>query len=133
MILAGCSSDAGSRDASAGSKPTPAGGTGASIGSGSTQFHAAVAATCADIAVRLGGAGPDFQRQADLYADAKARLQSVKDRTAADDQILHYVDAQLIWLRTVLDAGMGRAGPPPMAPPVAAMCRAAGTSPTSGP
>ncbi len=133
MILAGCSSDTGSRDAGARSKPTPSGATGSSIGTGSTQFHAAVAATCADIAVRLGSAGPDFQRQADLYADAQARLQSVKDRTAADDQILRYVDAQLIWLRTVRDAGMGRAGPPPMAPPAAAMCRVAGTSPTSSP
>lgn len=107
--------------------------TRAAIGTGSRQFHPIVATTCADLATRASTVVPDFAAQTALYADAQARLQAVTDRTAADDAVLRYIDAQLGWLRAVVASGMGRAGPPPRAPLEAGTCRAAGTTTTSRP
>ncbi|MGZ4675365.1 MAG: hypothetical protein ACXV8Y_02425 [Acidimicrobiia bacterium] len=123
-VLAACSGG-GSRPTAA---STPAGSGVAAkpgadlIGSGPNQFHRAVVQVCKVLAAGPPGPPTNVTAEIDRVTAAQGAIQAVPDRTAADDQMLAYLGGQLAWLRVLQQNGLGRAGPPPAAPPAAATC-----------
>jgi hypothetical protein len=151
-VLAGCSRGSDDRPARRGTTGTGASGAGAAragapdaTASGAratatgpaggalrydpqlaAQFTRRVATECARLVESFGSIGPGFAAQAARYDAAAAAMHAVASPTPADERVIAFVDAQAAWLHAMATSGPAGAGPPPIAPPAASMCRRAG-------
>ena len=97
-------------------------------GTGPQQFHRETALVCFELTSRAPTPSADLTSQVDAYTRAADTLTGLTDRTAADDAVVEFLGARLRWLRAAQEDGLGRAGPPPVAPVIAESCRIAGAA-----